>query len=122
MKMSRGDIRTGEVAGDPPAGSKPRFGLARKIILFVAAVLLPLGAVTWTLSVWAIRESMTDEFTSKGTAIATGLAMVHEVALQLRGRAGSRGVENCSVGLVHNAGGWVADAPAAVTVHILRRP
>ena len=74
MKMSRGDIRTGEVAGDPPAGSKPRFGLARKIILFVAAVLLPLGAVTWTLSVWAIRESMTDEFTSKGTAIATGLA------------------------------------------------
>ncbi len=74
MKMRRGDARTGEVAGDPPAGSKPRFGLARKIILFVAAVLLPLGAVTWTVSVWAIRESMTDEFTSKGTAIATSLA------------------------------------------------
>ena len=74
MKMSRGDTRTGEVAGDQPAGSKPRFGLARKIILFVAAVLLPLGAVTWAVSVWAIRESMTDEFTSKGTAIATSLA------------------------------------------------
>src|SRR5438552_3326651 len=74
MTMGRGDARTGEVGGDRPAGSKPRFGLARKIILFVAAVLLPLGAVTWAVSVWAIRESMTDEFTSKGTAIATSLA------------------------------------------------
>jgi methyl-accepting chemotaxis protein len=71
--MSRAGASSGEVAEDR-LGSRPRFGLSRKIIVFVAAVLVPLAAVTWTISVWAIRESMTDEFTSKGTAIATSLA------------------------------------------------
>ena len=51
-----------------------RFGLLAKIILFLAAVLIPLGAITWTISVRALRENMTAEFTTKGAAIAKSLA------------------------------------------------
>ncbi len=51
-----------------------RFGLLAKIILFLTATLVPLAAVTWTVSVRALRSSMTEEFTSKGTAIARSLA------------------------------------------------
>ena len=54
--------------------SKPRFGLLAKIILFLAAVLIPLAAVTWLISVQTLRQRMTEEFTSKGTAIANSLA------------------------------------------------
>jgi twitching motility protein PilJ len=54
--------------------SKPRFGLLAKIILFLAAVLIPLAAVTWYVSVHTLRQRMTEEFTSKGTAIANSLA------------------------------------------------
>jgi signal transduction histidine kinase/DNA-binding response OmpR family regulator len=54
--------------------AKPRFGLLAKIILFLAAVLIPLATITWTLSVQTLRRSMTEEFTSKGTAIANSLA------------------------------------------------
>ena len=53
---------------------KPRFGLLAKIILFLAAVLVPLAAVTWFISVQTLRQRMTEEFTSKGTAIANSLA------------------------------------------------
>jgi methyl-accepting chemotaxis protein len=53
---------------------RPRFGLLTKIILFLALVLVPLATLTWLMSVRAIRESMTEEFTSKGTAIANSLA------------------------------------------------
>ena len=53
---------------------KPRFGLLAKIILFLAAVLIPLAAVTWLISVQTLRQRMTEEFTSKGTAIANSLA------------------------------------------------
>jgi methyl-accepting chemotaxis protein len=52
----------------------PRFGLLTKIIIFLAAVLLPLAAVTWYVSVQTLRQQMTEEFTSKGTAIANSLA------------------------------------------------
>jgi twitching motility protein PilJ len=52
----------------------PRFGLLAKIILFLAVILLPLAAVTWYVSVQTLRQRMTDEFTSKGTAIANSLA------------------------------------------------
>ena len=51
-----------------------RFGLLPKIILFLALTLMPLAAITWYLSVQALRTSMTQEFTSKGTAIARSLA------------------------------------------------
>jgi methyl-accepting chemotaxis protein len=54
--------------------SKPRFGLLAKIIMFLAAVLIPLAAVTWYTSVQTLRRQMTEEFTSKGTAIANSLA------------------------------------------------
>ncbi len=51
-----------------------RFGLLTKIILFLAAVLIPLAAVTWYVSVQTLRRQMTEEFTSKGSAIANSLA------------------------------------------------
>jgi methyl-accepting chemotaxis protein len=54
--------------------SKPRFGLLTKIILFLAAVLIPLATVTWYVSVQTLRQKMTAEFTSKGSAIANSLA------------------------------------------------
>jgi methyl-accepting chemotaxis protein len=63
--------------GPGPSVTAPfrrRFGLTAKIIVFLAAVLIPLGAVTWTISVRALRENMTAEFTTKGTAIAKSLA------------------------------------------------
>jgi len=50
-----GDTRTGEFAGISRPVEAP-FGLARKIILFVPRC-RPLGAVSWTLSVWAIRRA-----------------------------------------------------------------
>ena len=53
---------------------KPRFGLLTKIILFLAAALVPLAAITWWISVQALTKSMTEEFTSKGSAIAKSLA------------------------------------------------
>jgi methyl-accepting chemotaxis protein len=42
--------------------------------VFLAAVLVPLAAVTWYVSVQTLRQRMTEEFTSKGTAIANSLA------------------------------------------------
>jgi methyl-accepting chemotaxis protein len=51
-----------------------RFGLLAKIIVFLAAVLVPLAAVTWLISVQTLRQRMTEEFTSKGSAIANTLA------------------------------------------------
>jgi twitching motility protein PilJ len=54
--------------------ARTRFGLLPKIIVFLAAVLIPLAAVTWYASVRTLRTQMTEEFTSKGTAIANSLA------------------------------------------------
>ncbi|MGH7278398.1 MAG: methyl-accepting chemotaxis protein [Candidatus Rokuibacteriota bacterium] len=51
-----------------------RFGLPVKIMVFLAAVLVPLAAVTWYISADKLRERMTEEFTSKGEAIANSLA------------------------------------------------
>ncbi len=65
--------RLGE-AGGAPAGRWLQVGLLAKIIMFLAAVLIPLAATTGYLSVKALRENMTDEFTSKGSAIANSLA------------------------------------------------
>jgi methyl-accepting chemotaxis protein len=60
------------VAVSPP--SKVRFGLPVKISLFLALLLVPLAAITWTVSVQALRARMTEEFSARGTAIATSLA------------------------------------------------
>src|SRR5581483_9002010 len=51
-----------------------RFGLLPKMILFLAVVLVPLAAITWYVSVRTLEDRMTEEFTSKGTAIANSLA------------------------------------------------
>jgi len=51
-----------------------RFGLLPKIILFLFAALVPLAAITWYVSVQTLRQKMTEEFTSKGMAIAKSLA------------------------------------------------
>src|SRR5256885_7044044 len=51
-----------------------RFGVLPKMVLFLAVVLLPLAAITWYVSVRTLREEMTNEFASKGTAIASSLA------------------------------------------------
>ena len=55
---------------------KPGFqvGLLTKIILFLVLTLLPLAAITWTISVRSLRDNLTEEFTSKGTAITNSLA------------------------------------------------
>lgn len=50
---------------------------------------------------------------------ASGLAMVHEVVTQLRGRAGARQVPGARLGLVHNAGGLVGFDEASCGVAIL---
>jgi twitching motility protein PilJ len=57
-----------------PAEGTFRFGLLPKLILFLLAVLVPLAGVSSYLSVQALQSNMTDEFTSKGTAIANSLA------------------------------------------------
>jgi len=59
---------------------------------------------------------------SKGHPVgATGLGMVHEVVLQLRGQAGPRQVQNPKVGLVQNGGGLIGGDAAAMCVHILKK-
>ena len=51
-----------------------RIGLRTKIVLFLLVTLVPMAAVAWTISVRSLRDNMTEEFTSKGTAIANSLA------------------------------------------------
>jgi twitching motility protein PilJ len=51
-----------------------RLGLLTKIILFVAATLIPLAAITWWISIRALTTNLTEEFTSKGAAIAKSLS------------------------------------------------
>ncbi|MDX2012349.1 MAG: thiolase family protein [Myxococcaceae bacterium] len=58
---------------------------------------------------------------SKGHPLAaSGLAMIHEVTLQLRGEAGARQVKGRSVGLAHNAGGLIGFDEAMCSVSVLR--
>lgn len=59
---------------------------------------------------------------SKGHPVgATGLSMIHEVCLQLRGEAGERQVRGAAVGLVENGGGVIGFDEAACAVHILEK-
>jgi acetyl-CoA acetyltransferase len=58
---------------------------------------------------------------SKGHPLAaSGLAMIHEVTLQLRSEAGPRQVKRAAVGLVHNAGGLIGFDEAMCSVTVLR--
>jgi GAF domain-containing protein/HAMP domain-containing protein len=54
--------------------SRVRVGLLTKIIVLLAAVLVPLAVISWALAVHALRSNLTEEFTSKGTAIGEALA------------------------------------------------
>jgi twitching motility protein PilJ len=51
-----------------------RVGLPAKISLFLAVILVPLAIMTWTMSMNALQTRMTEEFRSKGAAIANSLA------------------------------------------------
>jgi acetyl-CoA acetyltransferase len=60
---------------------------------------------------------------SKGHPVgATGLSMIHELVLQLRGEAGERQQPHAVVGLAENGGGVVGFDEAACAVTILERP
>jgi acetyl-CoA acetyltransferase len=52
---------------------------------------------------------------------ATGIAMIHELMLQLRGEAGSRQVRDASIGLAENGGGVIGFDEAVCIVTLLDR-
>jgi methyl-accepting chemotaxis protein len=56
------------------SASRGRLGLLGKITLFLALVLLPMAIVSWTIAYRSLQESLTREFTDKGSAIANSLA------------------------------------------------
>ncbi len=57
---------------------------------------------------------------SKGHPVgATGLSMIHELALQLRGEAGARQAKGARIGLAENGGGVIGFDEAACSVIIL---
>ncbi len=59
---------------------------------------------------------------SKGHPVgATGLSMVYETCLQLRGEAGARQAKNASLGIIENGGGVMGFDEAACAVHILEK-
>ena len=59
---------------------------------------------------------------SKGHPIgATGLSMIYELVLQLRGEAGARQVAGARVGLAENGGGVIGFDEAICAVTILER-
>jgi methyl-accepting chemotaxis protein len=68
----------GPAGGEQLAGSSPtrrvRFGLLGKITVFLVLVLVPLAAVSWTVAYRSLQDSLTREFTDKGSAIANSLA------------------------------------------------
>ena len=58
---------------------------------------------------------------SKGHPVgATGLSMIHELALQLRGEAGERQASRARIGLAENGGGVIGFEEAACAVTILQ--
>jgi acetyl-CoA acetyltransferase len=59
---------------------------------------------------------------SKGHPVgATGLSMVHESCLQLRGEAGARQAHGACLALIENGGGVMGFDEAACAVHILEK-
>ncbi|HEV2055730.1 MAG TPA: methyl-accepting chemotaxis protein [Methylomirabilota bacterium] len=70
----RVEAQEAEQATLSPERRRLGLGLLGKIVLFLVAALVPLAAVTWYVSARSLRTSMTEEFTSKGEAIASSLA------------------------------------------------
>jgi acetyl-CoA acetyltransferase len=59
---------------------------------------------------------------SKGHPVgATGLSMIHEACLQLRGEAGARQVAGAAIALIENGGGVIGFDEAACAVHLLEK-
>jgi acetyl-CoA acetyltransferase len=59
---------------------------------------------------------------SKGHPVgATGLSMVYEMCLQLRGEAGPRQVKGATLGIIENGGGVMGFDEAACAVHVLEK-
>ncbi len=59
---------------------------------------------------------------SKGHPIgATGMGQVHEIVLQLRGKAGKRQTDNPRIGMTHNGGGILGVDAAAMALHIFKK-
>ncbi|HET9926349.1 MAG TPA: hypothetical protein VFS98_19700, partial [Methylomirabilota bacterium] len=73
-KRTDGTTPGGAPAAEPATGPRVRFGLLTKITLFLVLVLVPLAAVSWTISYRSLQENLTREFTDKGSAIANSLA------------------------------------------------
>ncbi|MEY8837529.1 thiolase family protein, partial [Cribrihabitans sp. XS_ASV171] len=60
---------------------------------------------------------------SKGHPVgATGLSMIHELALQLRGEAGARQARKADIALAENGGGVIGFDEAACSVILLEAP
>lgn len=70
-----------------------------------------------------IPVNLSGGLVSKGHPVgATGLSMVHELVLQLRGEALARQARRADVGLAENGGGVIGFDEAACSVIILSRP
>ncbi len=70
----------------------------------------------------ALPVNLSGGLVSKGHPVgATGLSMVHELALQLRGEAGPRQHPDAHIGLAENGGGVMGFDEAACAVTILAR-
>ncbi|MGC9325437.1 MAG: thiolase family protein [Desulfomonilia bacterium] len=52
---------------------------------------------------------------------ASGLAQIYELVTQLRGEAGKRQVQGCSLALAENGGGFLGVGEAAMAIHILEK-
>ncbi|KQC10101.1 MAG: thiolase [Smithella sp. SDB] len=60
---------------------------------------------------------------SRGHPIgASGLAQIHELVTQLRGKAGKRQVNGAKIGMAENGGGALGQEEAAMCIHILEAP
>lgn len=67
-------------------------------------------------------QNVSGGLVSKGHPIgATGLSMVYELCLQLRGEAGERQVKGAAIGLAENGGGVMGFDEAACSITILQR-
>jgi acetyl-CoA acetyltransferase len=60
---------------------------------------------------------------SRGHPIgASGLAQIHELVTQLRGKAGPRQIKGARIALAENGGGALGQEEAAMCIHILEAP
>jgi twitching motility protein PilJ len=75
------DVKAAGETADVGPRSRVRFGLLGKISLFLAVVLLPLAGLSWMVAYRSLLDSLTSEFTDKGSAIAKSLASSATVLL-----------------------------------------